>query len=78
MEAYEQKVQESVSFSPGDWMPHLVFSICLNLVQVGSHAGEELDLLGREEQTCKKRSFFHVLYIDCQQKALLRLKVDLD
>ena len=52
-----------------------MFSICQNPEEVGSNAGEEMDLLARV-RTNKQKERFQVLYRG-RQKARPRLKVSL-
>lgn len=50
MTSCDLKVQESNTCSVHKAGSHLVFSICWNLKEAGSTAGEGLDVLARQEQ----------------------------
>ena len=55
----------------------LVFRIHHNSEDIGSNDSERMDLPSRVRTSRQRKqvSFFHVLYIGCQQKVWLRSKV---
>jgi hypothetical protein len=60
-------------------MSQLVFSIYKNPKEVSSDASEGMDLPAKIRASRQKAnaSFFHALYLGCQQKMWPRLKMDL-
>ena len=61
------------------WMYPLVYSICWNPEEVDSNASEGMSLPVRVMAIRQRASssFFHVLYISCNQKVWPRFKVNL-
>jgi hypothetical protein len=79
MTVYQQKVQESSSCSVHEAMSHFAFHTLWEPVEVGCNISEGIDLVARVGGSTQRiqTSFFHVIYIGCQQKVWPRLKVDL-